>query len=323
MNQLVCRFCESDFEVTEVDISVEGFWCECCDGFTYFQGIAPGHNFTLILENKNAPKAAIEKPTFKFSKRISPLRYPGGKSKVIDYLYTHLEKSKTDTLVSPFTGGGSFELAMLEAGVVKNLVMNDKDRGIYSLWQVILEEPEFIIEKLNGSLPTHDDFREAQQLIKSNYDGADTRESAWATLLVNRLAYSGIYKANPLGGKNGSQGALLSRWNPKDLTKRINKIHKMKDRIEIKNEDACELIEEMYWIDNATIFIDPPYVEKGKDLYHCYYKEGDHVKLAELLDSLHHGCPGADIVLTYDYNEWLKDIYYHPNIEVAGTAYSI
>jgi len=37
--------------------------------------------------------------------------------------------------------------------------------------------------------------------------------------------------------------------------------------------DADELIEEAYWQENTTIFIDPPYVVKGQVLFHCYYSE--------------------------------------------------
>ena len=52
-------------------------------------------------------------------------------------------------------------------------------------------------------------------------------DAAWASLLVNRLAYSGIFKANPLGGKHGSKQQLLSRWNPTELIRRIKTIHEM------------------------------------------------------------------------------------------------
>jgi DNA adenine methylase len=160
------------------------------------------------------------------------------------------------------------------------------------------------------------------QLLNLDYSGFDLIESAWASLLVNRLAYSGVSKANPLGGRKGSQKELLSRWNPTNLIKRIEKIHSLSDKIEITQENAVELIEEAYWQDDATIFIDPPYVKKGKDLYHCFYTEKDHRKLAYLLDTLYFGCPGADIVVTYDYNEWLNTLYDYPEREIIGRKYS-
>lgn len=64
------------------------------------------------------------------------------------------------------------------------------------------------------------------------------------------------------------------------------------------------------------------YVKKGKDLYHCYYTERDHIELASLLDSLHHGTPGADILVTYDYTQWLSQLYQYPDIRKIGRFYS-
>ena len=86
----------------------------------------------------------------------------------------------------------------------------------------------------------------------------DIPDAAWCSLLVNRLAFSGIPKANPLGGKNGTISQLTSRYNPLVLAKRIKKVHSMSERITITQNDAIQLIEEEYWNSDATIFIDPP-----------------------------------------------------------------
>ncbi|WP_099301936.1 DNA adenine methylase [Bacillus sp. Marseille-P3800] len=324
-NNIFCSFCTDEYskeELEYLDSSQEGFWCDSCDGFTYFTQSSNSHKFTLILEDRSSKETITNKSNIKFSKRLSPYRYPGGKSKIIDYLHTHLEESKSNTLASPFTGGGSFELAMLEAGVVDELIINDLDIGVYALWNLIINEPEYIIKRLFKKLPTHEDYFAAQSIIKSNYKDVSSNEAGWASLLVNRLAYSGISKANPLGGKSGTQKNLLSRWNPDNLAKRIMKINELKDQIVVKSMDACEFIEEYYWLNKATVFIDPPYVNKGKDLYHCYYKEEDHINLSWLLDSLYRGCPGADIVVTYDYSEWLENLYEHPEIMKIGRVYS-
>lgn len=324
---VTCYFCREtgpleDFQMDTVNKL--GFWCEWCDGFTYFEEkMKERHRFTLILEDKEAEKPKVGAMPIKLKKSLSPLRYPGGKTRLVDYLYKHLQQENSKTLISPFTGGGSFELAMLDAGVVEQLHLNDLDYGVYSLWWTMLHAPYALIDKLQRIQPTHADYFRAQAMIKQDYRGLDAVDAAWATLLVNRTAYSGIVKANPLGGKNGTKEALLSRWNPKALIEKINHIHSLSDRIQITQEDAAELIEESYWLSNATIFIDPPYVEKGKDLYHCYYTERNHVELSTLLDSLHQGMPGADIVVTYDYNEWLQAIYEYPETVVIGRNYSI
>ncbi|MFL0365178.1 DNA adenine methylase [Pseudobacillus sp. 179-B 2D1 NHS] len=322
-----CQFCglESTFESGDFQLDQwnKGFWCESCDGYTYIQEDAVKHRFTLILEERSLNESHIDPPPIKLSKRLSPYRYPGGKSKMINLLYSHLQQAKSKVLVSPFTGGGSFELAMLEAGVVEKLYLNDLDIGVYSLWWVIKYMPYALIDRLQTIVPTHEHFFTAQTAIKQDYVGLNAVEAAWASLLVNRLAYSGIVKANPLGGKNGSQKKLLSRWNPSALIKKIEKIHCLSDHYEITQERAVELIEEAYWQRETTIFIDPPYFKKGKDLYHCYFTKEDHCKLACLLDTLHFGFDGADIVLTYDYERWIEGLYEFPKKEVIGRVYSV
>jgi len=323
---LTCQFCgltgSRGDECFQLDKHNRGFWCEDCDGFTYFDETEMKHHFLLILEDRTTKKENRIAANIKFNKRLSPFRYPGGKSKIIDYLYLRLREKKSKKLISPYTGGGSFELAMLNAGVVEHLHLNDLDTGIFAFWWVVKHMPFALIERLQTITPTHNDFFECQSIIKEDYRGVDVVEAAWASLLVNRLAYSGIYKANPLGGKNGTRKALLSRWNPIELEKRIMHIHQLSDHITITQENALELIEEAYWDEEATIFIDPPYFEKGKELYHCFYTKKDHIELAQLLDSLYQGCPGADLIVTYDYHQWIDNLYFYPQTEVISRSYS-
>lgn len=321
---LTCEFCAEVYDsIDEIDHTKEGFWCDMCDSFTYYKDERKAQDrFTLILEDKNVPQSSVVRLK-KFKKNLSPLRYPGGKSRMVDYLYSFLQEKKSVTLYSPFTGGGSFELAMLIHGVVDKLVLNDIDYGIFSLWWVILNMPDELIARIHTITPTHKDYFGAQHHIKRNYIGLDMIDAAWATLLVNRLAYSGISKANPLGGKNGSRAALLSRWNPAELVKRIQRISNYSDRIDITCEEAYSFIEESYWDNNGSLFIDPPYVEKGQALYNHAYTIDEHKDLAFLLDELYKGMPGADVLITYDYNRIINDAYEHPTIELVGRKYSI
>lgn len=320
-----CKFCGgvNNNEDADFDMDRRGYWCQWCDGFNFILQDDSNHRFTLILEEKCADKKLYTLPEIKLSKRLSPYRYPGGKSKVIDYLYSHLRNSKSNKLVSPFTGGGSFELAMLDSGAVQELHLNDLDPGVFSLWWTIKHFPSELICRLETIVPTHDDYFMAQQIIKNDYSNVNIIDAAWASLVVNRLAFSGIYKSNPLGGRKGNKAQLLSRWNPLELIRRIKFINNMSDKITISQEKAADLIEESYWNESSTIFIDPPYVAKGKDLYHCYYSKQEHVELSVLLDTLHKGFPGADMIVTYDFCEFISKLYITPKKEIVGRIYSL
>lgn len=326
IEKINCRFCFEDYNMTTdgVDRNEKGFWCDSCDGYTYFESQnEDNRRFTLILEGKSEGNEFISNPSqVKLNKRLSPLRYPGGKSKIADYILGHLDTEKRDLLCSPFTGGGSVEFALLHAGIVKQLKLNDYDFGIYSLFQLIKTFPGALIIEIKKRKPTHEDYIRSQAIIKSDYANCDMFEAAWSLLLVNRLAFSGIYKANPLGGIRGDVDTMLSRWNPVDLCKRISTIHSMADRFSVHNVDALEFIEEQYWNDNSTLFIDPPYYEQGKNLYLHYYKEDDHLALQQLLDSLYKDFPCADLLVTYDDVSFIEQIYEYPNFKRIKRKFS-
>jgi DNA adenine methylase len=322
---LICRFCANDEspEEAEIDSYNKGWWCSFCDGYTYLESAAVAeHRFTLILEDDADRNSAFPKVKIPFNKRLSPLRYPGGKSKVIPLIYSMMREEASHTLVSPFAGGASVELALLQAGIIHELILNDLDFGIYGLFWTIKHAPDDLMHRIQHTVLTHDYFFAAQTIVKSDYQRCTIIEAAWALLVVNRLSYSGIYKANPLGGRAGSNKDLLSRWNPDDLCKRIRQIHAVSDRITIFNMDACKLIEESYWLERCTLYIDPPYVKAGKQLYRCYYNRDEHVELNVLLDSLYHGMPGADLILIYDNDPLIEDIYMYPCVEKFSRVYS-
>lgn len=84
------------------DTNADGWWCADCDSYNYWDSSKHDEaRFTVILEDKNIQEQHI-KSNNNFKKQLSPLRYPGGKSKLINYLATYLRERKCKTLVSPF-----------------------------------------------------------------------------------------------------------------------------------------------------------------------------------------------------------------------------
>lgn len=261
----------------------------------------------LLLESKAEKEEPVAPSGLK--KRLSPLRYPGGKSKLIDYLAAEFKEEQMDTFVEVFAGGASVGLALLDGGKINHLALNDIDPGVYAFWSVVCTRPEVLLEKLDGQPPTTGDFLTAKEMLKRPSTWS-TEALAWAMLVANRLSYSGIVKANALGGKLGTEQDLLVRWNPNELKKRIEAIYGMADRITVSNIDAMELIENSaYWDMKSTLFIDPPYVRAGQSMYLNFFGEEEHRQLAWILESLYSGVPGADLVITYDDCEFIRELY--------------
>jgi len=121
----ICRFCgyQSDtLDDFEEDLKYrQGFWCPVCDGYTYFKTPQDEQTFKLILENKikNGEKAnRVPFPT-----QVSPLRWPGGKSKFVGQLLSYCNPSKMENFVEPYAGGASVGLSLLLAGKIKDFYL--------------------------------------------------------------------------------------------------------------------------------------------------------------------------------------------------------
>lgn len=141
-------------------------------------------------------------------------------------------------------------------------------------------------------------------------------DAGFIFLIVNRLAYSGS-KANP-------KGNLTERYNPKNLIKRIKWINSMANFIEVSNCNAYDIIQEEYWDDKVTLFIDPPYYKKGKQLYNKYFVEEQHKEIALMLNELYRGYPGcADLLITYDNEEFIRNLYPYTKQRIIGRKFSI
>lgn len=302
-----CRYCgftSDTLDDFEEDLQHhQGYWCPDCDSFTYYEEKQDSRAYTVLLENKDKKESTIVHPRFQLKKQASPLRYPGGKSKALDLISSYLSEEKK-TFVDVYCGGGSVGLSLLLSGVIEHLVMNDLDKGVYAFFHTILTNPEPLLEKVRTVIPDRELFFHYQQMIKDNYEGFSEEERAFGFLVVNRLAFSGIWNASPVSD-------VLQRWNPKTLESKILAIWERRESIEIKNEDALGLIEESFWNKNATVFVDPPYyIAESKKLYHHVYGENEHRELAFLLNSLASGMPAcADILVTYDNHPFIEELY--------------
>lgn len=322
---MTCQWCGASGPAEEFELDEQhgdGFWCPECDGHTFYDPeMNKKRRMLLLLETSAGHEDPVTPSGLK--KRLSPLRYPGGKSKLIDYLAAEFQEEQMDTFVEAFAGGASVGLAMLAGGKTKHLILNDTDPGVYAFWKIVCERPEYLLEKLDREPPVMADLNSAKGMLSCRPLDWSTEALSWAELLANRLSYSGIIQANPMGGKHGTQKDLLARWNPTELKKRIQTIHDMADRITVTNIDARDLIENSaYWDERSTLFIDPPYVQVGKALYQRYFTDDDHRQLAWLLQTLYTGMPGADLVITYNDCELIRELYPYAEQRKVGRFFS-
>ena len=91
----------------------------------------------------------------------SILRYPGGKARATGFLLSFFPKG-LKTLVSPFIGGGSVELALAAKGI--KVYGYDIFNPLVEFWQCTLEKPGALADEVEEYIPlAKDAFYTLQQ----------------------------------------------------------------------------------------------------------------------------------------------------------------
>lgn len=238
----------------------------------------------------------------------SPLRYPGGKTKLYNYVRSILVANNLigETYVEPFAGGAGLALKLLLKGDVKRIVLNDYDPAIYKFWYCVLNETEELCNFINTVNITLEEW-DNQKNIYLNQNEHNDIEVATATFFLNRTNISGIIKGGMIGGRNQNGNYRMdARFNRTDLVSKIRIIAEHSNNIDIYNLDAKEFIKPNILRHYHKVFInfDPPYVEKGGQLYKNSFSEEDH---KDLYNAIRH-CYRKWMV-TYDVNPLIQDLY--------------
>lgn len=253
----------------------------------------------------------------------SPLRYPGGKGKLAPFIGMLIEEygHKGGTYIEPFAGGAAVAIELLERGIVSKIVINDLDKGIYSFWRAVLNEADRFIEKIESVPLTMDEWQK-QRDICMRENSKYSFELGFATFYMNRTNRSGIIKGGVIGGKEQSGiWRLDARFNKKTLIERIKKIAAMKHSIHLYNKDIDSFLTHYVpkYEENAFIYFDPPYFEKGKQLYLNFFDYKDHLRIEKLISEK----VNCDWIITYDDVPEIEKIYSGYNLRRFELNYSV
>ncbi|MDO9639701.1 MAG: DNA adenine methylase [Pseudotabrizicola sp.] len=224
------------------------------------------------------------------SGRFSPLRYPGGKGKMVSFVRQVVrENGLSDGLyVEPYAGGAAVAMELLLTEEVSRIAINDISPHIFCFWSSVLDRTEELcrmIVETPLSVPEWD----RQKLILQGKDISDPLALGFATFYLNRTNRSGILNGGIIGGRaQAGEWTIGARYNAKELAARVASIANLRSRISLSNLDAIEFIKSgaKSWGDRTLVYLDPPYYVKGKGLYHHYYRHDDHVEVCQSLAAL-------------------------------------
>lgn len=234
---------------------------------------------------------------------LSPLRYPGGKRRMLGELMPRIlpHVRKTGLYIEPFVGGGSVALAVAHYDRNCLLHINDADPGVSAFWHVIASaDYTKLVDHVLACKPTVELHTKLRTL-----DAKPRLHRAWRTLFLSRTSFSGIIGAAPIGGAaQKSKWKIDCRWNPDRLAAQITKAHGLlRGRTSVSNYDFCFAMGEGLRVP-ATIYADPPYIAKG-DM--CYGKQMDALEHEALATEWYNlKMPGW---LSYDDDPWVRERY--------------
>ncbi|HHJ7974476.1 TPA: DNA adenine methylase, partial [Streptococcus pyogenes] len=206
-------------------------------------------------------------------KNVSPLRYPGGKTQVYDFVKELVNLNETTTYIEPYMGGMGIALKLLLNNNVHKIMVNDYDKAIYAFWYSVLNYTEQLIEKINTTPITIDEWKLQREVQKNKNNCDDLLTLGFSTLFLNRTNRSGIIKAGVIGGlKQDGNYKLDCRFNKEKTIKKIKLIASYKKQIKLYNMDAEKFIRlNITKTKNSFTFFDPPYYTKGPGLYTNFY----------------------------------------------------
>ena len=218
---------------------------------------------------------------------LSPLRYPGGKGLLLDFISSVIQ----DTIggetryVEPFAGGAAIALGLLSRRVVDRVTIGDLDPSLAAFWRCVFYRSEEFTERIRTCDVTIEAWHEHWNTLKST-DVEDELQLGFAAFFMNRTNRSGILRARPIGGlgQNGDW-KLDCRFNKDNLIRRIHSLANFRHRVDIYEGDARELLDGLRDINSDRLFIyaDPPYLMKSAGLYLDEMTLDAHVSVATRL----------------------------------------
>ncbi len=220
----------------------------------------------------------------------SPLRFPGGKGKLANFMKLLVERNGLldGHYVELYAGGAAIAWSLLLGEFVQHVHINDIDRSLNALWVSVLDKTDELCQLIRDtkvSMPVW----HRQKNVLANPAEHSVAQLGFATFFLNRTNRSGIIGGGVIGGRRQTGAWKLdARFNKSDLITRIQKIARYRNRITVYRLDAADFLRRVVPTlpMKTLIYLDPPYYVKGRGLYEHHYRHDDHAIVANIMRQL-------------------------------------
>ena len=223
----------------------------------------------------------------------SPLRYPGGKSRAVSVILPYVPAG-TKKICSPFFGGGSVELALMNKGI--KVFGSDIFSPLVDFWQETIKNPLELSEKVQKYFPLSK--TQFYNLQKSYTSLLDKLERAAVFFVLNRCSFSGTTLSGGMspGHHRFTQSAIdrLKNFHSIGIT-----VRKVDYKIALK--EHADII----------TYLDPPYFIESDNLYGARgdaHRGFNHEELAFILQRR------DKWILSYNDCSKIRKLYKHAQI---------
>lgn len=201
---------------------------------------------------------------------LSPLRYAGGKSNAIGLIFNSLPALKEKKIVSPFFGGGSFELAAASIGF--EVIGYDVFGVLVNFWNQILTNPEALADKLATFVADKEHYTRNRHILLAYWEKVKPPSLNYVTrnpleltdeekvMLDNdAIAQAAYYYYN----MQLSYGPMFLGW-PSSVYLKEDKYTDIVQRVRDFNPGNVKVLESSFdkvipAHKNDFLFLDPPY----------------------------------------------------------------
>jgi DNA adenine methylase len=238
---------------------------------------------------------------------LSPLRYPGGKAALAGLFSDTIAALgiRKCTYVEPYAGGAGAGIALLRRGLVTRLVINDIDPAVNAFWNLVAHRNAALVDWVAKVPLTVEEWRRHRETYRAGA-ATDMEALGRAFFYLNRTNRSGVLNAGVIGGQDQSGNYKIdARFTRETLCERLAALGELASEIEVTALDGRTVIETYRRRRSAFLYIDPPYVQAGSQLYLNAFERRDHQALAETVNRI----DGARWLMTYDESPFISGLY--------------
>lgn len=196
----------------------------------------------------------------------SPIKWAGGKTRVMPQLLKHLPKA--DCLIEPFVGSGTVFMNT----EYRRYVLCDSNRALINFFRVLTSDTERLIGTARGMFlggNNEERYYNRRALFNTTlWD--DTRNPdnalmfAALFLYLNRHSFNGLYRVNQKGDHNVPFGKYAAPYFPADEMRRFAEKANDTKAVFIDGDFRHTIPDVMQLAYDAVIYCDPPYIPASK-----------------------------------------------------------